>query len=61
MRLSVAEARVVVVVVDVDDERRLVEEGRIGAEPASVRAVERDHDPLAAHRPEARGAARRAP
>ncbi len=39
-----AEPRVVVVVVDVDDERRALEEGRIRPQPALVRAVEGDHD-----------------
>ena len=40
------EAVVVVVVVDVDDERRLLEQRGIGPEPAFVRAVEREDDPL---------------
>ncbi len=39
-----AEARVVVVVVDVDDERRAVQHLGIGPEPALVRAVEREQD-----------------
>ena len=41
-----AEARVVVVVVDVDDERRAVEHLRIRPEPALVGAVEREQDPV---------------
>ena len=41
-----AEARVVVVVVDVDDERRAVQDLWIGPEPALVRAIEREQDPV---------------
>ena len=44
--VDVAEAAVVVVMVDVDHERRALEHGRIGPDPARVRAVEREDDSL---------------
>ena len=41
-----AEAGVVVVMVDVDDERGLLEQAGIGPEPPLVGAVDREHAPL---------------
>ena len=46
--VHVAEARVVVVVIDVDDERCAVQHLRIRPEPALVRAVEREQHPVGA-------------
>ena len=45
--VDVAEARVVVVVVDVDRERRGVDDARLGADPARARAVDGDEHALA--------------
>ena len=58
--VHVPEARIVVVVVDVDHERRALDERGVGPESALVRAVEREHDPLAGVVRERRGSARRA-
>ena len=58
--VDVAEARVVVVMVDVEDERHAVEDLRIGPEPTLVRAVDRDENPLPRRPEAARGAGRRA-
>ncbi len=42
-----AEPRVVVVMVDIDDERGIAEHGRLGRDPALVGAVEREQDAIA--------------
>ena len=45
--VDVPEARVVVVMVDVDDERRRVDRARLGSHPTGARAVDRDEHALA--------------
>ena len=60
MRLTCAEARVVVVVVDVDDELRALDRGRVRPDAIRLRAVDGDEDALLRCRPAARAAARRA-
>ena len=59
-QVHVAEARVVVMVVDVEHELRALEHGRLGADPRLVRAVDREQDALLERRPAARAAGRRA-